>query len=101
MATLGIATLAELPAPQLATRVQELRKDGALRSQTDFADLLQLLAKHSMWRQSCTLLLEMRFRSMKPFPGNFALAAAACYQAGQVQEAEVIMDKLWVQSFRR
>lgn len=26
-------------------------KDGALRSQTDFADLLQLLAKRSMWRQ--------------------------------------------------
>ena len=31
----------------------------------------------------------------KPFPGNFALAAAACYQAGQVQEAEVIMAPRW------
>eukprot|EP00438_Fugacium_kawagutii_P000628 Skav224350 [mRNA] locus=scaffold2411:227554:240331:- [translate_table: standard] len=54
----------------------------------DYGPVLGILADRALWKESCTLLLEMRFRSMNPFAGTCALAAVACYKAAQYQAAE-------------
>lgn len=86
---------------RLVERVQELRLKGEIRQPKEYAEVVGVLAERALWRQSCALLLEMRFRSMTPFPSTFASAAVACYKAAQNQEAAVIMDKLWSASGRR
>ncbi|CAL1168383.1 unnamed protein product [Cladocopium goreaui] len=91
----------ELSDASLVEKLQELRADGAFRHQKDYGQVLGTLADRALWQQSCTLLLEMRFRSMNPFAGTCALAAVACYKAAQHEEAGRIMEKLWSASGRR
>jgi len=91
----------ELNDQSLVDKVQELRLNGAFRHQKDYGHVLGELAERALWKQSCTLLLEMRFRSMNPFPGTCAFAAVACYKAAQHKEAGLIMEKLWSTSGRR
>ena len=108
------------PGADAAAKVQELRLHGGFRQQKDYGEVLRSLADQALWRQSYTLLLEMRFRSMPlrprcilhrlrhPFPSTCALAALACYKASHYearslylsfrmcsQEAAHIMKKLW------
>lgn len=79
----------------IARRIKELRTTGGLKTKDSYSELLGTLAQRAMWRQACTLLLEMRFRAMKPFPPSYALVATACCKASQPDEAARVIDRLW------
>eukprot|EP00439_Symbiodinium_sp_Y106_P054262 s352_g7.t1 len=79
----------------IARRIKELRTTGALTTKDSYSELLGTLAQRAMWRQACTLLLEMRFRAMKPFPPSYALVATASCKASQPDEAARVIERLW------